>query len=89
MTDFSTIVSFGLPETQVDDLIEAIMRLAGLPPQDQKTPYRAINIGGGQPVVLSDFIAAIELALGKTAQHFIGEKKRDSHEPDAARKPKI
>lgn len=53
--------------TFIDDLIEAIMRLIGLPPQVEETPYRTINIGGGQPVVLSDFIAAIELALGKTA----------------------
>lgn len=53
--------------TFIDDLIEAIMRVISLPPQDEKAPYRTINIGGGQPVVLSDFIAAIELALGKTA----------------------
>lgn len=61
--------------TFIDDLVEAIMRLiarspvegAPIGPRDSlapAAPYRVVNIGGGQPVALPDFIAAIEDALG-------------------------
>jgi UDP-glucuronate 4-epimerase len=64
--------------TYVDDLVEAIVRLiscvpvAGAPvgPDDSLSPvapFRVVNIGGGQPVALGDFIAAIEGAIGRRA----------------------
>lgn len=57
--------------TYVDDVVEAICRLterAPGPAGGEPTPYRVVNIGAGTPVTLADFIAAIEAALGRTAQ---------------------
>lgn len=65
--------------TYIDDLVEAIVRLMDkapvigekLVPEDSLSPaapFRIINIGGGNPVGLLDFIAAIEAALGRTAR---------------------
>lgn len=68
--------------TYIDDLIEAIVRLAEtVPVQDQPViadgtkdslspvaPWRVVNIAGGQPVELLDFIKTVESALGKEAQ---------------------
>ena len=67
--------------TYVDDLVEAIVRLVPVVPGEnnrvtadgivdtlsRQAPFRVVNIGGGQPVGLLDFIAAIEQALGKPA----------------------
>lgn len=64
--------------TYVADLVEAIERLARLPPQpptgeDDRllastvAPYRIVNIGNGEPVRLLDFIGAIETAVGRQA----------------------
>lgn len=64
--------------TYVDDLVEGITRLAdtvplvGSPagPEDSLShvaPYRVVNLGGGSPVGLLQFIEAIENALGKKA----------------------
>lgn len=67
--------------TYVDDLVEAIVRLVPVAPSEdnrvtadgiidtlsKQAPFRIVNIGGGQPVGLLDFIAAIEQALGKPA----------------------
>lgn len=67
--------------TYVDDLVEAMVRLVPVVPSastahqtdalDSKSPaapWRAVNIGRGQPVPLLDFIAAIETKLGKAAK---------------------
>jgi UDP-glucuronate 4-epimerase len=68
--------------TYVDDLIEAVVRLMDLPPLEGKpvtlepgqdslspvAPWRVVNIGGGQIMELSAFVAAVEATLGKTAQ---------------------
>ena len=64
--------------TYVDDLVEAIVRIIDRPPVagevlDGDTlspvaPSRIVNLGGGQPRELMDFIAAIEAALGKKAR---------------------
>jgi UDP-glucuronate 4-epimerase len=65
--------------TFVDDLVEAIVRLipavpvrgARVGPMDSLSPvapWRAVNIGRGEPVRLTDLIAAIETSLGKTAE---------------------
>ncbi len=66
--------------TYVDDIREAIVRLAALPPEpviatpgrapDPATasaPWRIYNIGNHTPVRLDRFIAVIEAACGKTA----------------------
>ena len=65
--------------TYVDDLVEGIVRLIGVPPvMDQPVsdgdslspvaPFRVVNIGNGTPVALMDFVAAIEAALGIKAE---------------------
>lgn len=63
--------------TYVDDLVEAIVRLADVvpgtaPPVEGDTlspvaPFRLVNIGGGKPSPLMDYIAELERALGRTA----------------------
>lgn len=52
--------------TYVSDLIEAIVRLMPLPPS-AGVPFRVVNIGGGQPVELLDFITTLERILGQPA----------------------
>ena len=65
--------------TYVDDLVEAIVRLIPLPPEkgapvgpmdslSPVAPWRVVNIGRGEPVRLTDLIAAIETSLGKRAE---------------------
>jgi UDP-glucuronate 4-epimerase len=64
--------------TYVGDLVEAIVRLMARPPVKGEpvgpmdslspvAPWRAVNIGRGEPLKLDDLIAAIETALGKRA----------------------
>lgn len=64
--------------TYVEDLVEAMVRIIDHPPKlgealvddtlSPVAPYRIVNLGGGLPRELMDFIAAIESALGKTAR---------------------
>lgn len=67
--------------TYVDDIVEGILRVldrpaAGNPdwdgarpdPGSSRAPWRVYNIGNNRPVELMDYIAAIEKALGRTAQ---------------------
>lgn len=66
--------------TFVDDLIEAIVRLVGLPPTataveaasgdslSPVAPFRTVNIAGGNPVELMSFIEAIEAKVGRRAK---------------------
>jgi UDP-glucuronate 4-epimerase len=67
--------------TYIDDIIEGIVRvmqqpakpdpafLSGLPnPATSNAPYRVFNIGNHQPVPLTDFIEALENALGRKAE---------------------
>ncbi|WP_417583810.1 NAD-dependent epimerase/dehydratase family protein [Pelagibacterium sp.] len=68
--------------TYIDDLVEAIVQLADAVPEQgapiaadgitdslsSVAPWRVVNIAGGQPVELIDFIGSIETALGKTAR---------------------
>jgi UDP-glucuronate 4-epimerase len=71
--------------TYVDDIVEGIVRLvetvatpdprwdSSAPRPDRSTaPYRIYNIGNSRPVKLMDYIAAIERAVGRTAEkHFL------------------
>ena len=67
--------------TYIDDIVEGIIRVTDKPaspntawdalspdPGTSTAPYRLYNIGNNNPVLLTDFISAIEKALGKTAQ---------------------
>jgi len=63
--------------TYVSDLVEAVRRLIGLPPElgepvqgdslSPLAPWRVVNVGRGSPVRLLDFIAETERALGRRA----------------------
>ncbi len=72
--------------TYIDDIVEGVVRVMGRPPQPNPgwngsrpdpgtsyTAYKIYNIGNNQPVELMDFIAAIEAAVGKTAQKELRE----------------
>jgi UDP-glucuronate 4-epimerase len=52
--------------TYVDDTVESIRRLIDRPP-GLDAPCQIVNVGGGQPVELPDFIVAIEAAVGRKA----------------------
>jgi UDP-glucuronate 4-epimerase len=67
--------------TFVDDIVEGVVRVLDRPappnpawrgdspdPGSSTAPWRVYNIGNSQPVALLDYIAALEKALGKTAQ---------------------
>jgi UDP-glucuronate 4-epimerase len=55
--------------TYIDDITGAIVQLLPLapPPDATSSPHRILNIGNNRPERLTDFIAAIEKACGKTA----------------------
>jgi len=67
--------------TYVDDIVEGVIRVIDHAPQGQtewsgmqpdpscsRAPYKVYNIGNSSPVLLTEFIEAIEKALGRTAQ---------------------
>jgi UDP-glucuronate 4-epimerase len=67
--------------TYIDDIVEGVVRVMDKPatpnpdwdgakpdPGTSSAPYRIFNIGNSSPVLLMDYIAAVEKALGKTAQ---------------------
>jgi UDP-glucuronate 4-epimerase len=67
--------------TYIDDIVEGVVRVMDKPatpnpawngadpdPGTSSAPYRLYNIGNNNPVMLLDFIAAIEKALGMTAE---------------------
>lgn len=62
--------------TYIDDAVESIVRLLHKLPMpgcspglgSASAPYRVFNMGNGQPVVLLDFIAALEHSLGRSAR---------------------
>lgn len=67
--------------TFVDDVVEAVVRLTGVIPGEanrveaagvedtlsRQAPFRSVNIGGGQPVVLLRFVEMVEAAVGRPA----------------------
>lgn len=66
--------------TYIDDLVEAIVRISHVIPDEsnrvadekvetlsRQAPFRLVNIGGGQPENLMDFVAMVEKALGQPA----------------------
>lgn len=68
--------------TYIDDLISGIIALSHIAPDESnrvtaagvcdtlshQAPFRVVNIGGGQPVGLMDFVKTIEKVLGKPAR---------------------
>jgi UDP-glucuronate 4-epimerase len=68
--------------TYVDDLVDAIIDLTGKPPElgrpvvfeggtdtlSPVAPWRVVNIAGGHPVRLLEFVDAIEAAIGRKAE---------------------
>lgn len=67
--------------TYIDDIVEGVIRVLDKPaasnqiwsgvdpdPGSSAAPWRVYNIGNSSPVELSDFIGAIEKALGKKAE---------------------
>lgn len=63
--------------TFIDDLVAAIVALVGVVPGSAPAaddslssvaPFRIVNIAGGKPTPLMDYIAALEAALGRTAR---------------------
>jgi UDP-glucuronate 4-epimerase len=67
--------------TYIDDLIEAILRLANVAPSEanrvtdgttdtlsHNAPFRAVNIGAGRPIDVEALVAAVERALGRKAR---------------------
>jgi UDP-glucuronate 4-epimerase len=68
--------------TYIHDLVEAMLRLLGHPPPPVEgrappltkdslsplAPWRVVNIGAAMPIVLMDFVAAIEAATGVRAK---------------------
>jgi UDP-glucuronate 4-epimerase len=70
--------------TYIDDLVESIVRLSAvIPAEDNRVgdtgvetlshqaPFRVVNIGGGQPVSLMDFVQTVEHALGQSAKRIM------------------
>lgn len=64
--------------TYVDDLVTVIGRLMDLPPERGEpvahdslsavAPFRSVNVAGGRPTELMDFIRTLERAAGRAAQ---------------------
>ncbi len=71
--------------TYIDDLIEAVVRLVDVVPTkgdpvaadgvvdtlSPVAPWRVVNIAGGRPIGLMDFIEAIEAAVGRPAEKIL------------------
>ena len=82
--------------TYVDDLVEAIVRLAQTAPREGEpvgemdslspaAPYRVVNIAGGQPVGLLDYIDAVEASLAMPVKRrFLEMQKGDVPETFAS-----
>ncbi len=73
--------------TYIDDLVEALWRLTGIPPVrvgdagdiakgdslSAVAPFRILNIGNSEPIELMDYVAAIEAAIGRPAEKIFME----------------
>ncbi|MBO9125318.1 MULTISPECIES: NAD-dependent epimerase/dehydratase family protein [unclassified Rhizobium] len=86
--------------TYIDDLVEAVVRLSTVVPAEsnrvaeekvetlsRQAPFRIVNIGGGQPISLLDFVETVEKALGHPAKRVMlpmqqGDVPRTYASPD-------
>lgn len=79
--------------TYVDDIVEGVLRVLDKPatpdpgydplapnPATSAAPHRVFNIGNSTPTILTDYIAALESALGmKAVQRMLPEQPGDMH----------
>jgi len=83
--------------TYIDDVVEATLRLSQHVPSRQGSetsraeskclaaPYRIVNVGGGRPTDLLEFIDEIERALGMKAQrNFLGLQRGEALRTEAS-----
>ncbi|MDE1160029.1 MAG: NAD-dependent epimerase/dehydratase family protein [Neorhizobium sp.] len=96
--------------TYIDDLVDSIIDLSAVVPSEanrvetvdtlsHQAPFRVVNIGGGQPVGLLDFVETIEKIMGRPAKKKMlpmqkGDVPRTFASPDllvalTGRKPEI
>lgn len=86
--------------TYIDDLVEAIVRLSAIPPSEEnrvaddavetlsrQAPFRVVNIGGGNPESLLNFVETVEHALGRPGKRLMlpmqkGDVPRTFASPD-------
>jgi UDP-glucuronate 4-epimerase len=87
--------------TYIDDLVDSILRLSAIAPSEENrvktpegldtlshnAPFRVINIGGGQPVALMDFIETLEGLMGQSTKRVMlpmqqGDVPRTFASPD-------
>lgn len=86
--------------TYIDDLVESVVRLSAVVPAESnrvasekvetlshQAPFRIVNIGGGQPISLLDFVETVEKALGRPAKRVMlpmqqGDVPRTYASPD-------
>ena len=65
--------------TYIDDLVDSIVDLSAVAPAESNRvpgidtlsaqgPFRTVNVGGGQPAGLLDFVDVVEKAMGKPAK---------------------
>lgn len=57
--------------TYIDDIVEGVVRVIATPPTkgEGDRPHAIYNIGCSAPVMLGEFIAELEEALGRTTEH--------------------
>ncbi|MGG7516732.1 NAD-dependent epimerase/dehydratase family protein [Allorhizobium undicola] len=87
--------------TYIDDLVSAIIGLSAIAPAEENritapanidtlshnAPFRIVNIGGGEPVALMDFIETLENVMGQKAKRTLlpmqkGDVPRTFASPD-------
>jgi len=86
--------------TYIDDLVESILRLSEVIPAEENrvadprvetlshlAPFRIVNLGGGQPVSLMDFVQTVEDVMGQSAKRIMlpmqkGDVPRTFASPD-------
>jgi UDP-glucuronate 4-epimerase len=86
--------------TYIDDLVESILRLSEVIPAEEnrvadprietlshQAPFRIVNLGGGQPVSLMDFVETVEDVMGQPAKRIMlpmqkGDVPRTFASPD-------
>ncbi|WP_075214515.1 NAD-dependent epimerase/dehydratase family protein [Mongoliimonas terrestris] len=90
--------------TYVDDIVEGIVRLAAVPPGEANRvtdppeidtlsplgPFRTVNIAGGNPIGLLDFVDLVEREVGRPARRVMlpmqpGDVPRTFASPDLLR----
>ena len=79
--------------TFIDDIVAGVIKVADRPatpnqnfdpqnpdPGSAQAPYKVYNIGNSAPVLLMDYIKAVEKGLGKKALHFLKENVAESRD---------